>query len=106
MPVLNIQLVLSFYLFNFYRATLHDNDVWRSMQSNWNHFFWLTGETPETLQILVNILNRRFFWHRQYGRRSSLDLRHQVSMYLDLNWTKTNNLHSLLRICIDAIFVM
>ena len=52
--------------------------MWLNLQQNWNHFYWLTGETPQTMQILVNAIDRKFFVHRHYGRNCSLDLRNQV----------------------------
>ena len=67
-------------LFFICRATLHDNDVWNNLQRNWNHFFLLTGETPHSLQILVDVLDRTYFWHRHYGRNSCLDLKNQVKI--------------------------
>ena len=71
-------IVFKYFVCNCSRSRFEENEVWNNLQTNWNHFFWLTGETPETLQILVNALHRNFFMHRQYGRKSSLDLRHQV----------------------------
>ena len=54
-------------------------DVWASLEQNWVHFFWLTGETPQTLTILVNTLRNRNFVHLRLGRIPSIDFRNQVS---------------------------
>ena len=67
-------------LMHGYRATLYSSDVWINMQRNWTHFFWLTGETPDTLSILVQRLIAKFisFWSK--GPESMIDFRNQVSL--------------------------
>ena len=62
----------------FHRATRHSRDVWTKLQRNWIHFYWLTGETPHTLQILVHDIENRFRPHIGPGRHSVLDFRNQV----------------------------
>ena len=57
-------------------------DVWGSLETNWNNFFWLTGETPITLSILVNQLYGHFIHVFHYGHRSKLDFRNQVTFYI------------------------
>ena len=67
-----------------YRATNVRQDVWMNLSANSNHFFWLTGEVPQTLIMIVNKLQNRFQLHRQLGRRSGIDLRNQVLDILHL----------------------
>ena len=67
------------FLFTFLpRATLENRDVWNNLESNWNDFFWLTGETPITLNELVQEMQNKF--HPTFRRRrlGSLDFRNQV----------------------------
>ena len=71
-------------LFNAYRCNLHNNDVWMNMQQNWSHFFGLTGETPETLQVLVHRVSAKFENCKMYGPDTKLDLRNKVSRTLCL----------------------
>ena len=66
-------------LLNGYRLTVNNMDVWQNMETNWSHFFWLTGETPETLQILINRIEVKFLNYRTYGPDSTLSIRKQVS---------------------------
>ena len=53
-------------------------DVWRNMQHNWDDFYWLTGETPITLQVLVNQIEHRNIFNNPLGRPGALDFRNQV----------------------------
>ena len=63
---------------SYFRATNTNSDVWLNILRNWNHFFWLTGEFPDTLQLVVSKIERRFFHHYPRGRRASLSVRNQV----------------------------
>ena len=73
---------------NFYndylkpRATFNWRNVWLDLHGNWINFFWLTGETPGTLNALVNELEHRFMHYFVKGRECKLDLRNQVSFVL------------------------
>ena len=53
--------------------------MWLHLNQNWLNFFWLTGETPGTLNALVNQLEDRFMHYFLKGRECKLDLRNQVS---------------------------
>ena len=56
--------------------------MWQQLENNWVNFFWLTGETPSTLAIIVNRIaniNNPFVAR---GRPLCLDLRNQVSSAL------------------------
>ena len=61
-----------------FRATVLKADVWTNLSKNWDHFFWLTGETPDTLQILINRLHNRINLCRRRGRLSPISKRNQV----------------------------
>ena len=61
-----------------YRANLLTKDVWNLLQNNWKHFYWLTGETPHSLNILVNRVQANYFPQIQRGRTTGLDFKNQV----------------------------
>ena len=65
--------------FHEYRAD--SRDVWSNLQSNWVHFFWMTGETPHTLSNLVQELEKEFEPHYRCGRKCYLDFRNQVCLF-------------------------
>ena len=54
-------------------------DVWINMSTNWVDFFWLTGETPQTLGQLVDQLDQTFIHLFNNRRGCKLDIRNQVS---------------------------
>ena len=62
----------------FHRVSLNVTDVWLAMERNWDHFFWLTGETPHSLRSLVNKIQAKFVPNFYQMRRSRLDLKNQV----------------------------
>ena len=68
---------MSFY----FRAQRGYSDVWHNLSSNWSHFYWLTGETLDTLQLLVDRL-RTTFRINPIHRNSKLSLRNQVLLTL------------------------
>ena len=74
-------------LLHGYRVTFISRNVWNNLKTNWSHFFWLTGETPDTLNDLTNQIQRIFLPYRRTGPETSLDIRNQVSLcsYLDNN---------------------
>ena len=61
-----------------YACDRQTGNVWDKLQTNWLHFFWLTGETPRTLQQLVHELQAKFQPYVTQGRKSILDFRNQV----------------------------
>ena len=61
-----------------YTSNTHTRDVWQLLQTNWNHFFWLTGETPDTLRNMITKIERRFNPNVERGCKSLLDMRNQV----------------------------
>ena len=65
-------------LLHGYRTDDKSHDVWRKLERNWIHIFWLTGETPQTLSELVQEIEDRFRPHKIAGRKSFLDFRNQV----------------------------
>ena len=69
----NLSLIL------FQRQIYRTNDLWGILETNWTHFFWLTGETPATLQIIVNRIQTLFRQQVNLGRPQILDFRNQVS---------------------------
>ena len=54
-------------------------DLWTKLQRNWKFFFWLTGEFPPTLQLIVDGIQNEFMPNVNRGRPQILDLRNQVS---------------------------
>ena len=64
------------------RTAYGPRDLWTVLETNWNFFFWLTGELPPTLSQLVNSLRNRFHDQIQLGRHPVLDFRNQVSINL------------------------
>ena len=53
-----------------------NRDLWLNLQTNWQHFYWLTAKIPQTLMELVQQLEIKL--PRQRGRRPSLDFKNQV----------------------------
>ena len=71
---------MPFYVLNLCRATFNRTNVWLNLEQNWNDFFWLTGETPDTLNNLAQELQDQFepfFWRPRHG---SLDFHNQVNL--------------------------
>ena len=60
------------------RAMNQTRDVWALLETNWDHFYWLTGETPHTMLILVEAMRNRVP-RRRFGRPQVLDFRNQVN---------------------------
>ena len=56
-------------------------DVWHKLETNWIHFFWMTGETPQSLSQLAYQLERKFEPHVTSGRKSNLDFRNKVCSF-------------------------
>ena len=56
---------------------MEKKNFWRILETNWDHFYWLTAEVPHSMDLLVNRI-RQIYTRRQSGRRSALDLRNQV----------------------------
>ena len=61
-------------------------DIWMQLERNWLHFFWLTGEIPSTLQIVVNRIENLFMPNIARGRNQCINFRNQVST-LDVSAT-------------------
>ena len=59
------------------------------MQSNWDHFYWLTGEVPSSFNSLLQQL-RRIYHQRPGGKCCALDLRNQVKRLIH-NLKENNN---------------
>ena len=57
---------------------LNGQNLWLILQQNWIHFSWLTGETPETFNILVQRIERNFLNMYNIGRSPAIDFRNQV----------------------------
>ena len=67
-----------------FRMQDHAVDLWGVLEQNWVHFFWLTGETPQTLRTLVNKIEGVFFVHLSLGRNRKLDFHNQVSNGIEI----------------------
>ena len=57
---------------------MNAQDVWCSLQTIWNNFFWLTGETPGTLSALVDEIRVNYLHLFHDGTRGKLDLKNKV----------------------------
>ena len=68
-----------------YQSRVHNRDVWINLEQNWSHCFWLTGETPQTLEILINRVESKFLNCCNSGPDSNLNLRNKVSNYFELH---------------------
>ena len=69
-----------------YRCQRQRRDFWLNLEQNWTDFYWLTGETPDTLNLLTNQIwayRRRIVgrWFRK-GRRPAMTFRNQVKIYV------------------------
>ena len=62
--------------------------MWSVLEENWNHFFWLTGEIPPTLNDAVNDVSA-IVTCRKSGKQNVLSLRNQVWMELLKNVKRT-----------------
>ena len=45
---------------HYSRAYTQRQDLWSMLERNWNDFYWLTGETPNTLHELMTELKNIF----------------------------------------------
>ena len=54
-------------------------NLWITLERNWIHFFWLTGETPPSLRSLVHEIETIFFTFYTKGKGRKLDVANQVS---------------------------
>ena len=63
------------------RATNGNRDVWQHLETNWTDFFWLTGETPDTLSKLVAKIKELYDTIYHQRRRSIVNFRNQVSFF-------------------------
>ena len=71
------EFVIFFLMHSLYRSALYHHDFWTYLETNWDNFYWLTGELPFTLQSLVQKLNEiRPISVR--GRKPCLSFRNQV----------------------------
>ena len=70
-----------FNLLNFFTQCcsrrMQRRDFWQILSTNWDHFYWLTGEVPHSMNLLVNRI-RQIYKKRPSGRRSVLNIRNQV----------------------------
>ena len=59
------------------RNETENGDMWARLEHNWSHFYWLTGEIPPTLNLIVGRLETRFR-RRQRGPKCKLTFLNQV----------------------------
>ena len=57
------------------REQYGSRDVWAYLERNWVFFFWLTGEIPPTLQLVVDGIQHEFNPNVNRGRPQILDFR-------------------------------
>ena len=81
----NLTSMTDVFLFNDCGAVVGEHDVWKNLRENVDHFFWLTGETPETLNALIHVLKDRYRLTRRKGRLSCLSVHNQVQNYIHPN---------------------
>ena len=74
-------IVMTFWKFFlcFHRNEYIPTDMWIQLERNWLYFFWLTGEIPSTLQIVVNRIKKIFLPNITRSRNQCLSFRNQVS---------------------------
>ena len=53
--------------------------MWDYLEQNWTNFYWLTGETPPSLQSIVHAVQREYLPNVDRGRAQIIDFRNQVS---------------------------
>ena len=70
------------YLFN--RKGHRTRDVWATLERNWSFFFWLTGETPPTLQLIVDRIQLNLLPQMHRGHAPLIDFRKQVIFFGEL----------------------
>ena len=63
------------------RCVDNSHDVWKDLSTNWNHFYWLTGETPVSMQIIIEGIRENFFNYHLHGN-NRLDFRNQILLVL------------------------
>ena len=51
--------------------------MWESLEENWTHFFWLSGELPFTLNLLTDQISETLR-RRPNGRQCRITLKNQV----------------------------
>ena len=62
-----------------YRCTMGNHDVLTILQTNWDDFYWLTGEFPPTFDLLLHHLQQ--IRQQRVGRRKLLDFGNQVKNF-------------------------
>ena len=74
--------ILHYVIYEYnYRARRGYTDVWENLATNWTHFYWLTGETPESLQLLVQRL-RQIYFIRPMHRNCKLTFCNQILLII------------------------
>ena len=66
---------------NLTRSTDNRHDVWNELRQNWSHFYWLSGETPDTMSLIVQGLRDNYFQFHQH-RNNALNFHNQVLLVL------------------------
>ena len=77
--MINMFTQLLFVIVSNFRRDSNHVDLWNHLEHNWDSFFWLTGEVPPSLMIVVNDIEPLF--HQRLnacGRKPKLSLRNQV----------------------------
>ena len=60
----------------YFRCALGNHDVLTHLQTNWDDFYWLTGEFPPTFHILLMEIHG--LQVRRRGRHNILSIENQV----------------------------
>ena len=63
-----------------YRSNIERNNLWVKLEQNWDHFFWLTGEIPPSLQKLCDQLID-YFGRQLLRGKCALSFRNRVSSF-------------------------
>ena len=61
----------------FGRRNYNQVDMWQRLEQNWKNFFWLTGEIPASLNLIVEAVNSKMNC-TIFGCKEKLSLRNQV----------------------------
>ena len=93
MPYIVISIHMKHALVQLNRNYYQPTNVWRNLERNWSHFFWLTGETPATLRVLVTRIEQIYLPERPMGWAQALTFENQVSsMFICASSTFNSNL--------------
>ena len=64
-----------------FRRNSQQLDVWQQLEQNWDSFYWLTGEIPPSIAMIISDIEPLFRRYvNRFGRTPKLNLRNQVKI--------------------------